>query len=150
MLNILFIIRFVSLLVAINIASNHIFMLGDIGSLLLIVVLVIFYSGVLWNNSKIKSKALLVKRNEMYKSYLVKLYITSIYIRSEKLSIKCSMRAINYFTNINLYISNFVKTKILEVSRRIINLIFNNLLYFLSFNIGYIKKNNTINKSLYS
>ena len=67
-----FIIFYISILFLVNMFSNHLFFFNSVGNLLIIIILLII-SLFTFYISSLKSNFLIIKKNEIYKQYYLKL-----------------------------------------------------------------------------
>jgi hypothetical protein len=132
-------IRSIFLLIFLNIFSSYLFILGNIGNIILFILLIIFLLVFNYINS-LKQKFILFNRNEIIKEYFLKLnyiiYIFKLYKYISYFNIKNLL----YILNNLIYIFNKLNNITTFSNNNIINIIFNNLLYSIFYNIKYYKK----------
>jgi hypothetical protein len=138
-INLAIILRFIFLFLVLNVFSSYLFILGDVGNIILLIVILIFYliGNYLYS---FRIQILLFNKNDITKAYFIKLnYILSI-LNIYKYKVSFYKNNLLYLINNIIYIYIKMISIFIISNYNIVNILFNNLLYYLFYNIRYYKK----------
>lgn len=132
-------IKFFLLFIMINLFSNTIYILKNISNIIFFIWLILIYLLINYLNS-LKRWFLIIKKNEIFKDYLVKIYYILYLFNLYKI---IYFNRINYlyFLLYNIINILLINRKIdLDYLRSIVNYIMNSFISFFLHNIIYSKK----------
>jgi hypothetical protein len=138
-INLTFTQRFIYLYIALNVFSSYLFILGNVGNIILLIILLIFYliGNYLYS---FRIQILLFNKNDITKVYFIKLnYILSI-LNIYKYKVSLYKNNLLYLINNIIYIYTKMILILIISNDNIVQIWFNNLLYYLFYNIRYYKK----------
>lgn len=152
-INLTLLLRFFLLYLFLNIFSSYIFILGDVGNIIFLIVLLIFYIVGNYINS-LRLNFLLFNNNDIINEYFIKLNFISFILKIYKYNVYLYINNLLYILNNIIYIYIKMTSLYIISNKDMVNILFNNLIYYLFYNIRYYKKLsqliiiNIINKKL--